>query len=74
MCAQHEVNLGGESPLRTRQREPLAKAKGVLREEESEGRRRQNPEPTSRNRRVGIRKRARLQRKLKPNSCTGDLM
>ena len=71
LCAQHGVNLGGESPLRTRQREPLAKTKGVLREEESEGRWRQSPEPTIRNRRVGAWMRTRLQPKSKSNSCTG---
>ena len=45
--------------------------KGVLREEESEGRWRQSPEPTNRNRRVGAWMRARLQQMPKPDSCTG---
>jgi len=47
----------------------IAKAKGVPREEESEGRRRQNPAPTNRNhirRYMGVR----LLLKPKPDSCT----
>jgi len=35
-CARHGRTLGGESPLWTRQWEPLAEGKGVHREVESE--------------------------------------
>ena len=42
--AKHGIHLGGESPLWGvhRNRQPLAKVKGVHREVESEGRQRQN--------------------------------
>ena len=60
MCAQHGVNLGGESPLQAWQWELLAEDKGVHREMESEGSRRQNPEPTNRKCIVGMSARARL--------------
>ena len=50
-----------------------AKAKGVRREAESEGRRRQNSGPTNRNH-VRPQAWARLQRKSKPNSCTESLV
>ena len=50
----------------------IAKAKGVRREAESEGRRRQNSGPTNRNH-VRPRARVRLPYKSKPKSCTESL-
>ena len=50
LCAGHAPSLGGESPLRARQRESLAEAKGVRREAESEGSWRQTSGLTNRNR------------------------
>ena len=49
-CAQHGLNLGGESPLQALQWELLAETKGVHREVESERRSRQNLGPTNRKR------------------------
>ena len=49
-CARHAHKLGGVSPLQALQCELLAKGKGVHREVESEGSRRQNLGPTNRNR------------------------
>ena len=50
LCAQHGLNLGGESPLQALQWELLAETKGVHREVESERRSRQNLGPTNRKR------------------------
>ena len=50
----------------------IAKAKGVRREAESEGRRRQNSDPTNRNH-VRPEARVRLHHKPKPNSYTESL-
>ena len=50
----------------------IAKAKGVRREAESEGRRRQNSDPTNRNH-VRPRARVRLPVEPKPNNCTESL-
>ena len=50
LCARHAHKLGGVSPLQALQCELLAKGKGVHREVESEGSRRQNLGPTNRNR------------------------
>ena len=50
----------------------IAKAKGVRREAESEGRRRQSSGPTHRNH-VRLQSRERLQDKSKPNGCTESL-
>ena len=47
-------SLGGESPLQAWQQELLAKDKGVHREVESEGSRRQNLGLTNRNRIEGV--------------------
>ena len=49
VCAEHGAYLGGESPLWGLQCQPLAEGKGVHREVESEGSRRQNPEPRNTN-------------------------
>ena len=50
----------------------IAKGKGVRCEAESEGRWRQNSDPTNRNH-VRSEARVRLRHKLKPNSCTESL-
>ena len=50
----------------------IAKAKGVPGDGESEGRRRQNSDPTNRNL-VRLSARVRLHDKPKPNSCTESL-
>jgi hypothetical protein len=42
MCARHVYQLGGESPLHGKMSKVLAKCKGVHREVESEGSRRQS--------------------------------
>ncbi len=49
LCAEHGAYLGGESSLWGLQCLPLAEGKGVHREVESEGSRRQNPEPRNTN-------------------------
>jgi len=49
-CARHVRRLDGERPLQALQWELLAEGKGVHREVESEGSRRQTLGPTNRNR------------------------
>ena len=50
LCARHVVHLGGASPLRAEETGTASLGKGARREAGSEGSRRQNPDPTNRNR------------------------
>ncbi|HRR10186.1 MAG TPA: hypothetical protein PLO56_15970 [Rhodothermales bacterium] len=61
--------LGGGSPLYAWQRGVLAKGKGVRREAESEGSRRQSPDLTNRNHIQGHDAWASLPNKTKPDCC-----
>ena len=65
MCA----DFGGGSPLYAWQRGVLAKGKGVRREAESEGSRRQSPDLTNRNHIQGRCARVSLHNKTKPYRC-----
>jgi hypothetical protein len=55
LCARHVVRLGGGSPLRTVVTGTASLGKGARREAGSEGSRRQNTDPTNRNRIEGRR-------------------
>jgi hypothetical protein len=50
LCAGHGAKLGGESPLQAELRRSVSLSKGVHREVESEGSRRQSKAVTNRNR------------------------